>query len=132
MPDLVFELDGKKYSMPPQSYIGIIYGNLPARAENWFPGRTQTVRGCELLLMDTGKLATELGPLWIIGMPFFRYYYTVFDLKSEPKIWTAAADDDCVPQGAEMHSNTLMRARQQGPPRVNASHIRAPTRKFSS
>ncbi|CAK0900901.1 unnamed protein product [Prorocentrum cordatum] len=35
---------------------------------------------CQLLLMDMGEEITQLGPLAILGMPFFREYYTTFDI----------------------------------------------------
>merc|ERR1719387_3393961 len=51
---------------------------------------------CQVLLLNADSL-TDLGPLWIIGMPFFREFYTVFDMESPRRILTAPATDDCHP-----------------------------------
>merc|ERR1719387_3411301 len=58
---------------------------------------------CQLLIMDVGTSMTQFGPMWLLGMPFFREYYTSFDLGTqtrERKMFVARADKDCQPQGA--------------------------------
>lgn len=112
MPDLVFNLDGKPFSLPPQSYLGIIDGPAPMGAGSLFPNHTRDVqRGpdihlCNLLVSEI-RAETEVGPLWVLGMPFFREYYTTFDLGENPRdpasrsIHTARAGEDCAPASAE-------------------------------
>jgi len=127
MPDLVFSLGGREYSLPPQSYIGVLVGTLPEQARSFLA--TEPVRACQLLLMDSGQVD---GALWILGMPFFRYYYTTFDLGDEPlqpggrKIWTAPATPSCEPAVDEQHTVTLSHARRQALWRVDATKIRVP------
>lgn len=48
------------------------------------------------MLMDLDKMSTKHGPLWIIGMPFFRTYYTTFK-PNERRVWIADATPDCQP-----------------------------------
>merc|ERR1719181_2460594 len=53
--------------------------------------------------MDVGTSMTQFGPMWLLGMPFFREYYTSFDLGTqtrERKVFIAKADKDCQPEGA--------------------------------
>eukprot|EP00747_Dinoflagellata_sp_TGD_P163522 gnl/TRDRNA2_/TRDRNA2_182271_c0_seq1.p1 gnl/TRDRNA2_/TRDRNA2_182271_c0~~gnl/TRDRNA2_/TRDRNA2_182271_c0_seq1.p1 ORF type:complete len:529 (+),score=88.60 gnl/TRDRNA2_/TRDRNA2_182271_c0_seq1:1-1587(+) len=71
--------------------------------------QNQTVKPvCELLLMDLGDEETQLGPLWILGMPWFREYYTTFNLgdgtPGSKWISAALADDTCNP--TQEHSRT--------------------------
>jgi len=43
---------------------------------------------------------TSLGPLWILGMPFFRKYYTSFNVgrsHSDRSLFVAHASNDCLP-----------------------------------
>eukprot|EP00747_Dinoflagellata_sp_TGD_P124462 gnl/TRDRNA2_/TRDRNA2_173990_c3_seq20.p1 gnl/TRDRNA2_/TRDRNA2_173990_c3~~gnl/TRDRNA2_/TRDRNA2_173990_c3_seq20.p1 ORF type:complete len:439 (-),score=53.76 gnl/TRDRNA2_/TRDRNA2_173990_c3_seq20:72-1388(-) len=56
LPDLVFNFGGHEVSLPPDSYIG---------------------QGCEPLLLPM-DVRTSSGPLWILGLPFFRKYYVSF------------------------------------------------------
>mmetsp|Transcript_20 Transcript_20/g.51 ORF Transcript_20/g.51 Transcript_20/m.51 type:complete len:539 (-) Transcript_20:155-1771(-) len=131
MPDLVFSLGGQRYSLPPQSYIGVIRGSEPKDPQGWWHNKT-SARACQLLLLDAGFGTSNLGPMWIIGMPFFRYYYTTFDLGSDPynpasrKIWTAPAAADCTPASQASHSLKISHARSQPLWSINGSRIRLP------
>merc|ERR1740121_2217394 len=78
LPRLEFELSGKKFSLPPESYIAEVVGHIPPRFAKYMKKHdTTTYRQCKVLLM-TMDVATTQGPLWILGMPFFREYYTSF------------------------------------------------------
>jgi len=109
LPDLVFELGGKTHTLPPSSYIGEVYGDYSAELAPYVPHwRNSTGRGlqlteqganagCQLLLMSSFEQN-----MWILGMPFFRAYYTTYDLGSNPNstaeersIYTAVTDDKC-------------------------------------
>merc|ERR1719272_2044008 len=54
------------------------------------PSRGET---CQLAVMEIDK-QSQVGPVFILGMPFLRYYYTVFD-KATMKIHVAAATSSC-------------------------------------
>jgi len=81
LPDLMFEVQGRLLSLPPDSYVAMVVedharfmedgrGALGFRQPGW---------QCQLLIRETDASSTA-GPLWILGMPFFRRYYTTFDL----------------------------------------------------
>merc|ERR1719321_923585 len=36
------------------------------------------------------------GPVWILGMPFLRYYYTIFD-RTNKKVHISEASESCQP-----------------------------------
>lgn len=107
MPNLKFRYNGAEISLPPESYIGKMFGKLPPHLQAYFPQvslyeNSKLGRGwkddCSLLMM-TVDLNQE-GDLWIIGMPFFREYYTTFDMgdgydKRGATMYVAKADNQC-------------------------------------
>jgi hypothetical protein len=111
MPPLQFTIGDAHFSLPPDAYVGHLDGEVPEEAQAFFPAsgqRSEPAKGaahqCQLLLMETSDAETQLGPLWILGMPFFRQYYTTFDLgqdKSQRRHFTApAVGDECSLPGA--------------------------------
>ncbi|CAE7607574.1 Ren1 [Symbiodinium pilosum] len=103
LPYLEFELGGETITLPPDAYIGFVTGIMPAPWRLLFKQKPFIkVQQCELLMMDTGESKTDAGDLWIMGLPFFRKYYTTFDF-GEPSaghiedIWIREADPDCNP-----------------------------------
>jgi hypothetical protein len=142
LPDLHFNLGGHAFSLPPESYVGRIEGELSAAQARYLPEvfnrrqrKEQRFGGdCEVLLM-TMDMDSQDGPLWILGMPLFRKYYTSFHFKqhkSRPQAATMAfsvADDDCQPSApaeAEEREKLLRTSRRGAELRVNASKIRVP------
>jgi hypothetical protein len=67
LPNLGFMIGGKKLEIAPEHYIS----------------RTSTAMGdqCELFFLSL-DLEPPLGPLFILGDPFFRSYYTIFDIEN--------------------------------------------------
>jgi len=130
MPDLVFTLGGHTFSLPPQVYIGVIYGPIPEHSRHLFPeGKTRVPVACQLLLMSTGFLG---GEKWIFGMPFFRYYYATFDLGKDiyssdgRRVWVSPATADCTPTDQIGFAQKVQHAKSQRPWRVNGSMIHPP------
>lgn len=138
LPSLVFELGGKKLSLPPSSYMGYMEENLIERSSaRYFPflnNQTMSLSGtrgpksCELLI-GTMDIDTQLGPMWILGMPFFRKYYTTFELGADQRdsesrtMFVAEVDDNCRPQKAA----DLASERQINYPlTVKPSYLRVP------
>jgi len=78
-PSLNFNLGGHELSLPPQAYVGVMVGLARNPLERFVSGRLPISCGYELAVM-TEDAETQFGPLWILGMPFFREFYTTFDL----------------------------------------------------
>jgi hypothetical protein len=114
MPHLVFELNGKSFSLPPDAYMS----NVPARVPGYVPADFRRLsegsalattvslhrRNCDLLV---GKMARS--NQWVFGMPFFRKYYTTFqvgDSSSDRAVYLAGASKTCTPlkQRVEVHT----------------------------
>eukprot|EP00927_Polykrikos_kofoidii_P003294 TRINITY_DN11311_c0_g1_i1.p1 TRINITY_DN11311_c0_g1~~TRINITY_DN11311_c0_g1_i1.p1 ORF type:complete len:475 (-),score=75.75 TRINITY_DN11311_c0_g1_i1:134-1519(-) len=132
LPDLVFRLGDTEVSLPPSAYIGIVEEetrNLMSPLRALFPWLSNLIKPtsekqCELLL-GTIDAATQLGPLWILGMPFFRQYYTTFQLgqhmrSSSRKLFVARATDDCEPS---MGTNLRFETEHAVPLRVSVPHL---------
>jgi hypothetical protein len=98
MPWLRFQLADKLMELPPQAYIARMVGVIPPTI--WdvlaFKPQAKVVMQCVPLLMDLDPMHTEIGPLWIIGMPFFRYYYTTFSF-TKREVHVAKATPTCEP-----------------------------------
>jgi hypothetical protein len=65
LPNLGLTVNGHKFEIPPKDYVS----------------KTATAFGnqCELFFLPL-DLEPPLGPLFILGDPFFRNYYTIFDI----------------------------------------------------
>lgn len=130
-PDFVLTVGGQELRFGPDAYIGEMTGTASAEVEKYLhvneyitapeelphqssapfvqlnktgmrPRRRRNQ--CQLLLMDLGDELTQLGPLMILGMPFFREYYTTFDLnghrEGKRELSIAHADEKCEPRSA--------------------------------
>lgn len=116
LPDLRFQLGGAEFTLPPESYIGRVQGQVPTALGEIFHLRHKLnnashsqLGSCQPLLMAVESL-TQHGPMWIMGLPFFRRYYTTFDSRTSlvrfgtiarkqfrNSIYIAQADEDCNP-----------------------------------
>ncbi|CAK0823730.1 unnamed protein product [Prorocentrum cordatum] len=102
LPSLKFKLNGNDFSLPPEAYVGRYVTKSIKWLPDWVP--QPVMIGCELLLIDVGDVNTEKGKMLILGMPFFRFYYTTFDLGSpggsnvgSMKVHTAPTGASCMP-----------------------------------
>merc|ERR1719384_1379624 len=95
LPELHFSLNGVRYSLPPDSYVGQVYGSVPNGLVSHFE---KTSSKCQAALMKI-HMSSVLGETWILGMPFFRSYYKVFhrDQGEKPRLFTAKSTDECQP-----------------------------------
>jgi len=79
LPDITFRLGGGEFSLPPSAYMATVEGTPKGRVkallEKHRPRRKQ---GCEVLIMETSDFGEA--SLWILGVPWFRKYYTTFEL----------------------------------------------------
>mmetsp|Transcript_56419 Transcript_56419/g.114956 ORF Transcript_56419/g.114956 Transcript_56419/m.114956 type:complete len:314 (+) Transcript_56419:2-943(+) len=93
LPVLHLKLGGVDIQLPPRAYVvkaqtnstswqELLSGTVPARKSQ-----------CSAAFMVVDK-TSQVGPVWILGMPFLRYYYTVFDRTSR-QIHIAQATPTC-------------------------------------
>lgn len=88
-PRLNFQLDGVEHSLPPSAYMGDIM-------------EADMSSTCKPRVMEV-NMASDHGDVWILGMPFFREYYSVFVQgagDSRPEVHTSRADRACRPSAA--------------------------------
>jgi len=91
LPDLEFEMNGKPFSLPPTSYVGTMSGepqsDLKALLPKVFGEKRENSpygnRGNCVPLIMALDADSQLGSLWILGMPFFRKYYTSFQFETQ-------------------------------------------------
>lgn len=139
LPNFQFKLGGKEFSLPPSSYVGEVcgdYGDLDDDMRRLLPHLEQALSrddcACVAMVMSE-DVPSEYGPMWILGLPFFRKYYTSFQLgavgdEGKPMAESmsfALADDRCHPtaEKALMREQTRSATRAM---KVEATKIRAP------
>lgn len=148
LPDINLKLNGHKFSLPPEAYVGQVEGEFDQDLRAHMPQLTAKRRklfqniGCEPLIM-TMDSESQFGPLWIIGMPFFRKYFTNFEFvrhigKLSVPIATSMsfseADSNCRPHRSP-DENTTVTERSSGRGvqlKVDASKIRISTLQLQS
>jgi len=120
LPSLNFKLNGIDYSLPPDAYMGKVTGQSSSDMMEFF--HADGTEECKVSVMNT-DMTSDLGSTWILGMPFFRTYYTTF-AQRPPKMYTAVASGECTPaSGADgsLSSYPLQELRE-----INASALRVP------
>jgi len=96
LPVLRFQLDGSILELPPQAYVMKV---VPSQQNNSVWGRIfgsparSTEPACVLAFMTIDK-TSEFGPVWVLGMPFLRYYHTVFD-RAAKKVHISPSSPTC-------------------------------------
>jgi len=135
LPDLELTLGGVKLALPAESYMGMAYGQLASDAKDLMPNYVQQVaeiETCQPLIMSM-DVDTEDGPLWILGMSFFRKYYTNFafsESQAAVNMSFSVADAACEPGGQPADSDLLIgrvHPKRRSQFRVDMSKIRVPT-----
>jgi len=100
MPTLKFRLGAVMVELPPKAYIMKIKKKVVVQKKNiWnniFQPSDEIVEHCVPAFMTISKNSAH-GPVWILGMPFLRYYYTVFD-RMNKKVHVAEATPSCQPK----------------------------------
>jgi len=87
LPTLHFNLgDGQPFSLPPAAYVMRIHGAIMEANSVWdilfFKPKIRKVNMCMPAFMQLDMMSQH-GPVWILGMPFFRYYHSSFDRKNK-------------------------------------------------
>lgn len=121
LPNLAFELGGHAFSLPPDAYVA---ATVPAEGAS--------AGTCKLAVMVSTE-ESRSGPVWILGMPFFRKYYTSFHLGKSldsRSIYVARASQDCSPSEFSTvrslrHARRLVQTRLHGPPIIQSAGNRS-------
>mmetsp|Transcript_21597 Transcript_21597/g.57095 ORF Transcript_21597/g.57095 Transcript_21597/m.57095 type:complete len:467 (-) Transcript_21597:77-1477(-) len=133
LPVLRLTLGGVLVELPPKAYVMKVAKST--NASDWY-GETQY--RCTAAFMTINK-RSNLGPVWILGMPFLRYYYTVFDREAK-RIHIAPSSPYCEAPGSFAIANSTVLANSTlhlvhaGANASNASRLGlgAQTRAFTS
>lgn len=99
LPTLHFQIDGNNFELPPQAYVMRVTGATLEANDIWdilfFKPKIRKVNMCMPAFMQLDMMS-QFGPVWILGMPFFRYYHTTFDRVSQT-LRFATAGPGCEP-----------------------------------
>mmetsp|Transcript_12041 Transcript_12041/g.34406 ORF Transcript_12041/g.34406 Transcript_12041/m.34406 type:complete len:435 (+) Transcript_12041:79-1383(+) len=100
LPTLRFTIDGTEFTLPPKAYVMRITGAVMEADSVWdilfFKPKLRKLNMCMPAFMQIDMMSQN-GPVWIMGMPFFRYYHTTFD-RTAKEMHFARASPDCSPQ----------------------------------
>jgi hypothetical protein len=123
LPDLLFVLDGKKFALPAHAYT-VHFGMLNGKPYRCLPAFTDV------------SMSLKGSNVWILGMPFLRHFYTVFD-REGPSIYVADQADNCEPDlgghGAFIDASTFggsSRPKRQLPTIADLSEATLPSWAF--
>jgi len=97
LPVLKFKMGDKDFELPPHAYVMRIQGAVMQANNVWdvlfFKPQIKKVNMCIPAFMQI-DMNSQMGPVWILGMPFFRYYHTSFD-RQKKEMHFATASEDC-------------------------------------
>jgi len=89
LPDLKFNFGSTEYVLPANAYIALVEAE---EIPDWLKERLHFTPAqqhtCMFLFINPMGQDTQQGPAMIMGMPFFRYYKTIFDYKNKTA-WAA-------------------------------------------
>eukprot|EP00929_Paragymnodinium_shiwhaense_P044744 TRINITY_DN22941_c0_g1_i1.p1 TRINITY_DN22941_c0_g1~~TRINITY_DN22941_c0_g1_i1.p1 ORF type:complete len:451 (-),score=138.26 TRINITY_DN22941_c0_g1_i1:341-1693(-) len=99
LPTLRFVVDGVPFELPPKAYVMRVKGASLEANDIWdvlfFKPKIRKLDMCMPAFMQL-DMESSHGPVWILGMPFFRYFHTTFDRKNKVMHF-ARAGPDCEP-----------------------------------
>jgi hypothetical protein len=132
LPTLFFEIDGHRMELPPQAYVMQVTGATLEADDIWdilfFKPKIRKLNICMPAFMQI-DMQSKHGPVWILGMPFFRYYHTTFD-RSAKNMRFAIAGPACEPQPLRQNKTksllTMNRAEELEPLHVDVDAIVSP------
>jgi len=91
--------DGKHFTLPPAAYVMRVTGGVMEANNIWdflfFKPKIRKVNMCMPAFMQM-DMESEQGPMWILGMPFFRYYHSSFNRVTR-EMHFATAGPNCEP-----------------------------------
>jgi len=99
LPHLLFSLDGQDFELPPRAYVMRMRGAELKANDIWdllfFKPKVRTHEVCMPAFMEM-NMRTQMGDMWILGMPFFREFHTTFDRQKQVMRF-AKAGPECQP-----------------------------------
>jgi len=133
LPELHFHIAGHAFSLPPDSYVSEVTDIVSSDLAKLLPHLNRRGRstGCvtALLTLDTN---TQFGPLWVLGMPFFRKYYSTFHFSDSrlprpgaQSMAFAPHDGHCQPKHRSLLGSDEGEKTSPLPMRVELSKVRA-------
>jgi len=132
LPPLLFNVDGHDFELPPEAYVMRVTGALMEANSIWdllfFKPKIRKLDMCMPAFMQMDMMSQH-GPVWILGMPFFRHYHTTFDrVKRELRFAPAGPNCEPLPYRANKTKSLLALARRGlGPMDVEVGAIVPPT-----
>jgi len=112
MPSIKLKLGDHEVSLPPDTFISeVVDSYVPEylqsfvrlrrlRSINNGSSRQRPGGRCDLMVMES-TASSPRGQLWILGAPFFRQYYTTFEVSGRSNqnraVHLARASDTCTP-----------------------------------
>jgi hypothetical protein len=134
LPMLRFTLGDKHFELPPHAYVMRIQGAMMQANNVWdvlfIKPQLKKVNMCIPAFMQI-DMNSQMGPVWILGMPFFRYYHTSFDRKNK-QMHFATAGNNCEPLPHSANKTALLsmgvhRAEDFDPTDIDIDAIVPPT-----
>jgi len=99
LPMLYLTMGDHRFALPPKAYVMRITGAVLEADNVWdvlfFKPKIRKINMCLPGFMQLDKIS-DYGPVWILGMPFLRYYYTTFD-RTTKQLHIARASKTCEP-----------------------------------
>jgi len=138
LPSIKIQLGGREVILPPDTYVSEVFdsdavpGDLQSFVRLRHLGRLRSAKGqasqqlghsrgsesqrpgasCDFAVMESVTSSAH-GPLWILGVPFFRAYYTTFEVSGRSNrdraVHIAKASDTCHPAPPEESAKFLPR-----------------------
>lgn len=100
LPNLEFTLGSEQFSLPPKAYVMKVTSADVADSSiwDWVMGtpKVKIVNSCMPAFMPLDK-HSQFGPVFILGMPFLRYFKTTFVRTTPPQMYFDAVDKHCSP-----------------------------------
>lgn len=140
LPDLRLVLDGHEVLLPPEAYVMRVKASdlsqsVIPKVIDWVIqklGIVTTTYVCTPAFMQF-EMESQHGPVWILGMPFFRHYHTSFD-REKQQMQLAKATEDCgrapmserVPQASLFTTGVNASRRLQVPMEIDLASLVPP------
>jgi len=99
LPDITFVLGSERFEIPPAIYVIKLKmyeeKNQTGWDAMWGPPEKVVVIKCVAAFQEA-NIQSDVGPVLILGSPFLRYFYTVFQRRPK-SIHFAYSTSDCMP-----------------------------------